>query len=200
MAYSLGLISDIRGSLLKYWLCGWKFGIRWQTGKCRPVELLCRASRAFFLTHWAVMRPRFICISSKQLRTLKGRSALALLRNQSVAACKRHSTSLIVLVCFVYGWTVPLNHILLIPVEQTSVHVLPLLEDLSKCSAAELSDPPCCLHGTCFPSFLCDFFFVPPMFSLCLSFFISYSLFLLFLARTSRCLPLYPFPSFLICF
>lgn len=95
------------------------------------MELLGWTSRAiYFLTHWAVMRPRFIYISNKQHRTQKRRSVCARIASpksqQSDAAFKRLSTS-----CFLfYGsivlflWrTVPLNHVLLIPSEHNpSLH------------------------------------------------------------------------------
>lgn len=42
-----------------YWNidCVQRFGIRWQTVKCRAVELLCGTSRASFSRHWVVARP-----------------------------------------------------------------------------------------------------------------------------------------------
>lgn len=44
----------------------------------------------------------------------------------------------------------------------TPVYVLPLQQDLSKCSAPELFDHPHCQHGTCFlPSFWSFCSFVP---------------------------------------
>lgn len=175
--------------------------------------LLWRASRAFFfLRHRAVMRSRYIYISNKQHTSLKGallglQQPLKSLRVLRICCCLQEAFSIsLTFNCLLwcsYGWTVPLNHVLLIPVEHNPpVHVLPLLQDLSKCSAAELFDPPRCQHGTCFlPSFLRSCSFVPLPCFLSLILYPCLSLpFCYFKTGTSYCLPFSPFLSFLICF
>lgn len=126
------------------------------------MELFCGARRVSFLRHWALVRPRFIYFSSKQPRTFNRRSSWVHPLTKPVSwIFKRLSNVLLTLYCFIV-----LRLWANCPFKSHPAHPSGTQpqstssrrwKTCQKCSAAELSDPPCCLHGS-FLSFLCVFF------------------------------------------
>lgn len=134
------------------------------TAKCRPVEPFCggTAGPTFYLHLLKITRLNF----------WKGGSALAI-----TVSCFIFTSSSSILV---YERTVPLNHIPLFPQRYTtSVHLLPLLEDLSEMF--------CCRTPPTLSAYVGPVLF--PFFrASCVSFFCFH--------QTSRCLPLFLSLSF----
>lgn len=104
----------------------------------RPQNVGQWSRSVFFLTHRAV---RFIYISDKQRRTLKGEHWSPLKSQQSVAALKRLSTSCLHFIALcrrIYGLNCPFKSCSFSSQwKATPVCVLLLHQDLSKCSASE---------------------------------------------------------------